>query len=718
MAAMITTSRILLAVLAIASLAPAGTLAQQDAAPVPAAEGTPLDAASADAPQAEPAPPWVAALEEAETALLSAEFDRARERARAAAREIAALGPESALEGPPREGLAQALEIEAQAQLAEGDQQGATKTLDRLVAFEPGYTVDASVVGKVFADLLVARRGAIVGYLRLVCAPLPCESVIVDGRPRAIDAEGRVALAAGAHAVRLERRGFRSAEIPTLEVRAGETLDVQTELAQVARDLIVRTEPAGVRVTLDGREVGVTEAGEAGASGVSAPLEIREVDPGSRVLVFEAPCRRRVEQRKEVVLDALDPHPLELGTVKLEESRAFLEIVYGGEEGSLVLDGTPVTPGRQSVCPGPHELTLSVAGRAVWFERIDVAEDQQVRVEPRPRPVVALVDAGALRTNDALSGWNVAALDADAAASIAGALDRVRGGREIRFEPKLTRLLLDESAAKSIAAAAPSADLIALVLPGTDRVRASEVVALVSPGAGVAEVTQVRGRPARDVMVAALGTFVPLWTGYTGLDVAPRAGAAPIVAHVAPSSPAAAASLMPGDEILAVAGSPASARALALQLDTLKPDESLSLDISRAGETRKVALVAARTLVAPNPESLGGMLLPSFARASLLRVAGSAGDRVAGAVQSGLVLAALGRDTEAARILDRASVDDLVDSSTDARGTVAWVLSRALERLGDSYANEVRTRMQSFREARLGGRGGPSLGYAAMAPAR
>ena len=63
------------------------------------------------------------------------------------------------------------------------------------------------------------------------------------------------------------------------------------------------------------------------------------------------------------------------------------------------------------------------------------------------------------------------------------------------------------------------------------------------------------------------------------------------------------------------------------QLDTLKPDESLSLDISRAGETRKVALVAARTLVAPNPESLGGMLLPSFARASLLRVAGSAGDR-------------------------------------------------------------------------------------------
>jgi hypothetical protein len=79
-------------------------------------------------------------------------------------------------------------------------------------------------------------------------------------------------LAAGPHTVRLELRGYET-ESRAVEVKQGESTTEEFKLARNSGSLEIKTEPAGVKVVVDGEEVGTTTARE-----TDAVSEILRVD--------------------------------------------------------------------------------------------------------------------------------------------------------------------------------------------------------------------------------------------------------------------------------------------------------------------------------------------------------------------------------------------------------------------------------------------------------
>ena len=136
-----------------------------------------------------------------------------------------------------------------------------------------------------------------------VTAPLPGASVILDGR-RLGEAPRRVeGLAPGAHAVRVEKPGYRSFEmqvqvLPAREARVEARLDAESPRLRVESDV------AGAQVFLDRKPVGVTPVELEVTAG---PHRLNVSAEGYEMYAEDldmAPGRREVEVRfKEVRLD-------------------------------------------------------------------------------------------------------------------------------------------------------------------------------------------------------------------------------------------------------------------------------------------------------------------------------------------------------------------------------------------------------------------------------
>ncbi len=656
-----------------------------------------------------------AARDRAEQAFLEADFESALTAARAAVDDLA---PEGAAlpEGERRERLVRALDLVAESLFNLGDEKGAREVLARLVDLEPGYRVEEAIAGAQFVRLLEAVRSERVGWVRLACRPLPCEEVVVDGRRLAPDAEGRLALPAGQRRIVVSRHGFRDEEMPALEVTAGRTLDVTVELTQVARDVVLRTEPPGVDVSVDGVPRGTTGPTQ-GPDGVSAPFVLTELAPGPHVLVLEAPCRRRVEQRLEIVLDAADPGPLDLGTIPLSPARGRVSVAWDREEGTVLLDGTPVGPGTHELCPGVHELAVALGTSRVYVERFTLADGAERSFAPRPRPGIAVAPALVQGFDaDAVDGWNLLTLSPAAEQRLAAAARAALGDAPPPIAPRVLRRRLPVDAANG--AFPPDAALAALVVDGVGPLARHRVAVLIDPRRGLLEAAapaRGAGDPAAVFSGWLAGTWQPFGS-FLGFDLARLDGGPVIVASVTPGSPAAAAGLAPGRVVLAIAGQPVEG---ADALDALRAGhdgDPVGVTLrSAGGEEQLVELAPVRQLLAPGPHALaapGAALLPLLARTSLLRQVGRGDERLAAAVWSGLALAALGRDGEAIEALDRAEIPPALDPSRDAAATVGLTLWQMLAALSDPYADEVRARLGALEGARAGGREGPPIAFA------
>lgn len=663
-------------------------------------------------------------LASAQAAFNATEFERALEFSlQASSRAEIALATADPEHAPAlRDQQARAIDIGAQARMALGDRRGAGDAVEQLLRVSPGYRVDAAASGPAYAKLVEGRRQLLVGWIRPQCTPFPCDRVLVDGQLAGLDPERGFATIAGPREVVLGRRNSRDAPAVSIRIPAGGTVTPEATLEPIARDIVVTTIPPGVVVRLDGIPVGTTAPAPEGQS-ASLPLTIPSLVPGSYVLVFEAPCLRRIEQPVMIVLDAQDPGALVLDPVRLEATRGTVVIETPSAEGIVTLDGREVPAGSHEVCPGQCEVSWTTGGRRVFVQQVEVGPDERITVRPLPRPTLALVAGSEEAMPRGLNGrFNTVTIPVPAGDGIArGVAQQIeRSGRPAPLHPATQREDAAELAGM-LRVAAPEADLLAVPLPGGDPARRLRRLALLDPERSLLEWTAwpERDETAEKVIADRLaGRDLPLVVAFFGADLS-RTQNSVVVASVLPGGPADDAGLAAGMQVLGVDGE--DARRLATPLEALpgaQPGKPVFLRVRRAGaeageEEIKIAPVAA--IDAPNPRQLArGMLLPDVARLSVLKIAGSEEERAAASVRAALLLAAAGRDELAAQALDRVTVDERLDPAGDAWGTVLFVQETVARRLKRAdLAAGLRRQWQALGSARLGGRLGPPLAAAA-----
>ncbi len=185
---------------------------------------------------------------------------------------------------------------------------------------------------------------------------------------------GEHELPAGARAVRIvaERHEPWTAEV--IVEGGGELQDLRVALVPSYAAVSVRSVPAGARVLVDGRELGVT------------PLETT-LDAGRHQLELRHPDYRRFET--PVTVKAGEPlviGPVELGvpdgTLAVSSSPAGADVSVGGRYRGR-------TPLRVALAPGvPHEVVVSRAGHAPATRTVSVASRETAALSLALEPVL------------------------------------------------------------------------------------------------------------------------------------------------------------------------------------------------------------------------------------------------------------------------------------------------------------------------------------------
>ena len=677
-------------------------------------------------PAAPAAPSTPAVLDEklaaASSAFNATEFERALEIARetATAAEIAESvpGTDPATAAALRERLARAYDLGAQARLALGDRRGAGETVERLLRIRPGYRIDTAASGPAYAKLVEARRQLLVGYVVPACQPVACDRVLVDGQPAEQIPEHGFAVLAGQREVVLGRHNFRDVPPASVTIPPGGKVPLAALLEQTSRDLVVTTIPPGVTVTLNGRPAGVTASGPGGQP-ASLPLTIPSLAPDEYVLEFEAPCLRKVEQPVQLILDAQNPSALELDPVRLEPTRGTIDLKPPEGEGIVTLDGREVQPATVDTCPGRHEVSWTSGGRRVFVQSVDLAADETVVVRPVPRPTAAVVEGTEPTLPAGLAAaWNIVTIPAGAGAELAGrAATLIAAAAEATPLVPAARRVPAGDLADAVQRAAPEADALFLPLPGGDAARRLLRLAIVDPARGLIEWTAWPERDsaaARRVSDRLSGKDLALIAPLFGADLV-RTRDGLVVASVLPGGPAAEAGLVPGMQVVSIAGRAAPSIEGPLEaLAGAAPGKPVPIKVRDAGGEKDVRVTPVPAIVAPIPaQRAQGLLLPDVARLDVLRIAGSENERAAASVRVALLLAAAGTDELAAQALDRVTVDERLDPAGDAWGTVLYVQEAVARRLGrKDVAQTVHAQWSVLKQARLGGRLGPPLAAA------
>jgi hypothetical protein len=622
-----------------------------------------------------------------------------------------------------RELRARALDLIAQARYSVGDAAGAKRAIEQMLEARPGHEVSGELVGDRYVKMVAERRSELVATLELNCQPVACAWVEVDGRRRDVGEGGEVALLAGTREVVVGRRNFERRVFEALELPAGERVGLEATMTPIARDLVVSTSPPGAEVTVDGEPIGRTVAPPAPAPStgetVSAPLRVPSLSPGRHTLRFTAECRRPVEKTVDVVLDAMDPRPLRLGTIELAPASGVLLIAWPREAGTLSLDGAPVEAGRHEVCPGAHEVSLRLAQRPAWFETVEVADGQTVRLQPGPRPTLVLRPGDRTLLEEGVGdGWNTVVLAEAATRELERPLSRWADPElEVPEAPQPWRGRAEELVA-AVRRAAPEADRFAAWLEAREGFRKSRRLVLADLRRSRVEIVAWTGAAAEALAAARQRLAPPRLSSvaFAGFDLAGLADGRVVIGSLHPEGPAAAAGLRVGGVLRAIGDEPVTGLADAeARRAEWTPGQSVSLTVldAAAGE-RVVEFEPAGTIAVPRPGALDARaVLGELAHAEVAMGLGRGVERAAGTLFAGLALAALGETQAAATALDRASLDEATDPAQDARGTVWMVLEEQLRELAEgAYAAEVAARRRELGQARFGGRDGPPLRWA------
>ncbi len=649
-------------------------------------------------------------------------------------RAIAVLEPQAARDPASRTALISAFGMRARARVGMGNREGAVTDFRALLGLEPGFTLPDGVSPRVVA-ILDEVRTATIGTIELTLEPTDAQ-LVVDGVPRAAG-DGRLAVAAGAHTLRVSRTGFGPVDQP-VTVLAGQSLPLRIALERTASVVTMVTTPPGVEVFVNGVSKGRTDPALAAgaAAAVAAQLQVPIEQVAALVLTdlttgtFDVEFRRDcyVSERRRISIGQLGDLNVEPVTLKPSVGSLVLDSEPAGA--TVLIDGdargeAPVTV--DGVCAGTRVVEFrSNVGRSV--ERVALEPGARLTIRGRVRPAFALLTADVGTAADPRLAVERAFSAAETIVLYASPADVLKdvvaqngptaewfgvGSTGAALPTDLRdrlRRLADGLGAQGLAWVQP-------VRPGATEVR----LALLTPGSTEPdEIVVILDQP--ESVKQALGRLqTPLVLtrgslGATVIDVLDLKGA--LVMEVDAGQAAAEAGLVPGDLIQQLDGQPLdSALDLESKLGSRQPGQQVNLGVlGRAGQTRAVPVVLRRvpTLVT----SSGRFQLPNVTVAALRALMASTTDPALLPIVRLNLAAALLRAGDSAESLALLKETTLPAGPGVSAGTVLYLLGEAALAQGDQAAARQAWESAAQAEGRLTEDGPSVKALAARALAR
>ena len=548
-------------------------------------------------------------------------------------RAVLALEPQAARDPAARASLMSVLEMRARTRFGMGNREGAAADFKSLLALEPTFMLAEGVSPRVVA-VLDEVKAATIGTLELTLDPGDAQ-LTVDGVARP-SGDGRLAVASGAHTLRVSRIGYQPVDQP-FTVLAGQSLPLRVALERVSSVVTLVTTPPGTEVFVNGVSKGRTSVeaapqAAAGRLGVAADqvggLVLTDLTTGAFDVEFRRDCyvaekrKMSVETMGDLLVDPVAMKP-SVGTLALDSEPAgaivFVDGVQKGTAPSTFTD----------ICAGTHLIEFRGAvGRSI--ERVALEPDATLTVRGRVRPAFALLSAAADAASDprlaverAFAGAEDVLLYAPAADAMKAALAAdaatpdwfglTEGATPPTDARDRFRRLATALEAQGVAWVQPTA-------AGGSEVR----IALVVPGSADPDPIAVTLDQPESVKQALdrLRTPLTLTRGSLGLsvvDVLDLKGA--IVVDVEPGQAAAEAGIGIGDQIVQLDQQPVeSALDLDSRLGARQPGEQVAVDLQpRTGPPRTVSVALRRVpvLVTPLDRFLPANVVVAVLRAKL-----------------------------------------------------------------------------------------------------
>jgi hypothetical protein len=451
--------------------------------------------------------------------------------------------------------------------------------------------------------------------------------------------------------------------------------------------VVVRTEPDGVEVRLDGALVGTTarpsESAPASAPAFTraARLEIADLPLGEHVFELSKPCYRTTRLRVQVQVDVADRGAIALETVALDPARAVVA-VRGTPEGAEVrADGVAI--GRvplegAALCAGARDLEVRAGGRIVWRERVELPEQGSAAIEVAPRPQAVLLGSAT---------WPASLRELERAWGVEARAD-LPEGVDLRTREGWASVPLPADT-----------DLAVAVLPAEAGEGVGRIV-LYSPILRTVETLE--GAPRSVLRPARVRSTL-------GWRLADLPGGGAVLAELVPGGPAAAAGGVEGAGVGVVAGrvvgSASEARAVVADL---VPGAKVTVDLAIPGKRephRIEATVGSAPVLAAEPDGPAG---PAIGAAWAAVDGVGAADRRIALAQLGNFLVGAGRAEAAADAFARAA-----SQPESEPGAIDYLLGRALAAAGRE--SDARAAFAKARDgkARASGLDGPPLAPAA-----
>src|SRR4051794_18892442 len=315
-------------------------------------------------------------------------------------RAVSMLELQAARDPNARPTLTSAYGMRARARFGTGNKDGAVSDFRSALSIDPGFALGQGVSPRIVA-LLDEVKASTIGSLEILTDPGDV-NVLVDGAPARNDG-GKVSLAAGAHAIKITRPGYKPADQPVV-VTAGQTVPVRLTLERVSTVLTVISSPPNVEVVVNGTSRGKTVGGPLAPSlatlpqqlgvapdQVSQPLAIGDLGTGTLDVELRRPCyatehrQLPVQGLSDVMLDPVKMKPA-VGSLSIDSDPAGATVLVDGEDKG----SAPVS--MSSVCAGSHIVEFrSVAGRDV--QRVSLDTGGQATVAGRLRAAFAILAA-------------------------------------------------------------------------------------------------------------------------------------------------------------------------------------------------------------------------------------------------------------------------------------------------------------------------------------
>jgi hypothetical protein len=559
--------------------------------------------------------------------------------------------------------------LRAQAHAAYGDLDAVETDYREILKRRPAYVPEATLTPPKAMTRFNKVRSVLVGSVQLAVTPPDDVEVSVDGRKVVPAADGLVRVLAGDRVVRVERGGFDPVET-SVAIKAGESTRLEVRLIPNARTVVVRTEPDGVAIKLDGVPVGTTaRPWETAGEPPAAELVVENVSLGDHTFELSKPCFRTVLLEDFVTVDIDDYSARVFKPVTLERVHSQLAITGGPKGAEVRVDGVtfgdlPLEP--LDLCPGFRKLEIRDGGRIIWASEEKLPVDRgmtTVTIDPRP--------------NLALVGTDEWPEDLDELRRGVSTIARVSAPATMDLTRSENWETLDLPDATDLALA---------VMPRDEAEGSSERWLLYSQMLRTVE--RIDGED--------LAAERPQWiVGSIRVNlVDSRIGGAARIAEVAEGGPASRAGLVPGDRVHAIDGKPVDDAASALRtIRALGPGAEIEVAVESARGDRsmvKLKTVASPQLF-PDPYREGPRGLMMAAWASVDGVAGDEATRSTAVANMALLLFDAGRNKTALEMWRRVRWGE---RSGVGKGTTAYYVGRNLEALGREAGA-----LEAYREA-------------------